>query len=130
MAESIQSLERRRNDIAQQIAGLGDFRPGSVTAIRKKCGKANCCCLEEHHPGHGPHWRLTYKIEGRTYTESLTGAAIQKAEGEVAEFRKFQELSREFIEVNTAICQLRTVDSSARQEKKRPKASKRKLPKR
>jgi hypothetical protein len=129
MAESIQSLERRRNDIAQQIARLGDFRPGSVTAIRKKCGKANCCCTDEGHPGHGPHWRLTYKIDGRTYTESLTGAAIRKAEGEIAEFRKFQELSREFVEVNTAICQLRPVDSTGLQEKKRPKASKRKLPK-
>ena len=33
MAESIQGLERRRNDIAQQIAELGDFRPGSVTPL-------------------------------------------------------------------------------------------------
>jgi len=130
MVESIQSLERRRNEIAQQIGELGDFRPGSVTAIRKKCGKANCCCLDEEHPGHGPHWRLTYKRDGRTYTESLTGAAIQKAEGEIAEFRKFQRLSREFVEVNTAICQLRSVDTAGQQEKKRPKASKRKWPKR
>ena len=130
MAESIESLERRRNDIAQQIAGLGDFRPGSVTAIRKKCGKSNCCCLDESHPGHGPHWRLTYKVEGRTYTESLAGAAIGKAEGEIAEFRKFQQLSREFVGVNTAICQLRSVDSAGPKEKKPPKAFKRKLPKR
>lgn len=91
--KSIQSLERRRNDIAQQIGELGDLRPGSVTAIRKKCGKANCCCLDNGHPGHGPHWRLTYKRDGRTYTESLTGAAIEKAEGEVAVFRKFQQFA-------------------------------------
>lgn len=126
MAESIESLELRRNDITQQIAGLGDFRPGSVTAIRKKCGKANCCCLDESHPGHGPHWRLTYKIEGRTYTESLTGPAIHKAESEIAEFRKFQQLSREFVDVNTAICQLRSVDAVDLKEKKRRKAFKRK----
>jgi hypothetical protein len=130
MTESIQGLERRRNEIAQQIAGLGDFRPGSVTAIRKKCGKPNCCCVEEEHPGHGPHWRLTYKVEGKTYTESLTGDAIRKAEGEIAEFRKFQQLSRDFVEVNTAICQQRVVESAGLQEKKRPKASKRKSPKR
>jgi hypothetical protein len=128
--ESIQSLERRRSDIAQQIGELGDLRPGSVTAIRKKCGKAKCCCLEKEHPGHGPHWRLTYKRDGRTYTESLTGAAIEKAEGEVALFRKFQQLSRQFVEINIAICQLRSVDDTGQQEKKRPKASKRKWPKR
>jgi hypothetical protein len=130
MAETIQSMERRRDDIVQQIAGLGDLRPGSVTAIRKKCGKANCCCLDDKHPGHGPHWRLTYKIDRRSYTESLTGDAIPKAEREIAEFRKFQQLSREFVEVNTAICQRRSVDSAGLEEKKRPKASTRKLPKR
>jgi len=128
MTEPIQGLERRRNEIAQQIAGLGDLRPGSVTAIRKKCGKANCCCLNEDHPGHGPHWRLTYKVDGKTQTESLVGEAIQKAESEVAEFRKFQQLSREFIEINTRICKLRPLNASGRQEKKRRKLSKRRLP--
>jgi len=130
MLDSIQSLERRRSEIAQQISGLGDFRPGSVTAIRKKCGKSNCCCVEEQHPGHGPHWRLTYKVDGRTQTESLTGEAIPKAEDEIAEFRRFQQLSREFVEVNTRICQLRPVEPAGGEKKKRPKPSRRKSPKR
>ena len=130
MAETIEALERRRKDIVEKIAQLNDLRPGSVTAIRKKCGKRNCCCLEEQHPGHGPHWRLTYKGEGTSRTESLTGDAIGKAEEEIAEFRKFQQLSREFIEVNTRICQLRRAEGRAGQEKKRPKAFGRKLPRR
>lgn len=127
MAETIEVLERRRSEITEQIARLSDLRPGSVTAIRKKCGKSNCCCLDEKHPGHGPHWRLTYKADGVTRTESLAGEAIQKAEGEIAEFRRFQQLSREFVEINTRICQLRRAEVSMGQEKKRPKAFKRKL---
>jgi len=126
MGETVQGLERRRNEIVQQIAGLGDLRPGCVTSIRKKCGKSNCCCVEADHPGHGPHWRLTYKSEGRTQTESLTGDAIEKAEGEIAEFRRFQQFSREFVEVNTRLCRLRAVEGPAQQEKKRRKRSKRK----
>jgi hypothetical protein len=119
MAETLQSLERRRNAIAQQIADLGDMRPGSVTAIHKKCGKPSCCCTGEDHPGHGPHWRLTYKSRGRSLTESLTGAAIAKAEGEIAEFRRFQQLSRELIEISTRICQIRPAEPVGLQEKKR-----------
>lgn len=126
MAETLHSLERRRNEIAQQITGLGDLRPGSVTAIHKKCGKPGCCCTREDHPGHGPHWRLTYKSGGRSLTESLTGAAIAKAEGEIAEFRRFQQLSREFVEISTRICQLRPAEAAGLQEKKRPKPSTRK----
>ena len=130
MAETIETLEKRRSEIVERIGQLSDLRPGSVTAIRKKCGKANCCCLEPLHPGHGPHWRLTYKVEGTSRSESLTGDAIEKAEEEIAEFRKFQQLSREFVEVNTRICQLRRVEGRSGQEKKRPKASVRKWPRR
>jgi hypothetical protein len=74
---------------------------------------------------------LTYEAEGRTRTQSLPSAQErQKAEAEVAEFRRFQQLNRDFVEVNTAICQLRSVEAVAPQEKKRPQPSKRKSPKR
>ena len=59
-------------------------------------------------------------------SESLpTPAAIHKAEREVAEFRNFQQLSREFIETNAKICHLRPVQEGleTEQEKKRPKRS-------
>lgn len=129
MAGSIQGLERRRGDIVQEIGGLGDLRPGSITAVRKRCGKAGCCCAEPEHLGHGPQWRLTYKSGGKTHTQSLTGAVkIQKAEREIAEFRRFQQLSREFVEVSTRLCQLRPDEPVAPEEKKRPKRSKRKSP--
>jgi len=130
MTESIRGLERRRREITEEIGSLGDFRPGSVTAIQKKCGKPNCCCVEQDHPGHGPHWRLTYKVEGRTRSESLTGDAIQKAEEEIAEFRRFQQLTREFVEINTRICQLRPAEAGLREEKKRRMPSKERSPRR
>ena len=58
-------------------------------------------CHRPRDPGHGPNLRLTYKWRGKTVTESLpTPAAVRKAEREVAEFRRFQQLSREFVEVN------------------------------
>src|SRR5438094_5035303 len=81
MPNSVHELERRRADIVQKIAGLGDLRPGSITTTQGKCGKPTCHCAEADHPGHGPHWRLTYKSEGRTRTQSLPSAQErQKAE--------------------------------------------------
>src|SRR5437016_13021712 len=74
MPNSVHELERRRADIVQKIAGLGDLRPGSITTTQGKCGKPTCHCAEADHPGHGPHWRLTYKVEGRTRTQSLPSA--------------------------------------------------------
>jgi hypothetical protein len=92
----------------------------------RRCGKPNCHCAQPQDAGHGPDFRLTYKVEGKTRTESLpTPAARHKAEREVAEFRKFQQLSRALVETNAAICHLRPVQKEAdtEPEKKRRKPS-------
>jgi len=54
-----------------------------------------------------------------------TPAAIQKAEREVEEFRKFQQLTREFLGTSAEICRLRPLDEGAETElkKKRSKRS-------
>jgi hypothetical protein len=52
---------------------------------------------------------------------------VRKVEQEVAEFHRYQELSRAFVEVNEKICRLRPIEEILTpQEKKRPKPSARK----
>jgi hypothetical protein len=126
MPLSLQDLEQQRSAIVRQLAELGDFRPGSITATSGRCGKPNCRCHHPHQPGHGPTDRLTYKLAGKTVTEALPNpAALGKAKREVAEFRKFQELSQRFVEINTRICRWRPLPEAAAsvEEKKRPRRS-------
>src|SRR5919201_5218673 len=107
MTQSLPDLEQRREVIAQRIAQLGDLRPGSITSTSGRCGKPDCRCHQPGQPAHGPNFRLSYKVHGKTVSESLsTHSAIQKAEREVEEFRKFQELTREFLGTNAEICRL------------------------
>ena len=129
MTHSLADFEQRRQAIAQQVAQLGDLRPGSITSTSGRCGKPGCRCHQPGQPVHGPNLRLTYKVDGKTVSESLpTPAAIHKAEREVAEFRKFQQLTREFVETNAEICQLRPTEDEPQtdQEKKRQRRSARK----
>jgi hypothetical protein len=124
--ESLESLEQQRANIANQIAALGDLRAGSITPTTGRCGKTNCHCHQPNDPGHGPNLRLTFKVDGKTVTESLPDqAAARKADREIAEFRKLQVLHKEFIEVNAQICQMRPSgpDTLLPEEKKRPKRS-------
>lgn len=125
MLPSLRELEEQKRALARTIFELGDLRPGSITGIIRRCGKPNCHCARPGDPGHGPNLRLTYKVQGKTITEALpTPTAVRKAEGEIAEFRKFQELSHAFVQVNEQICRLRPVEESLTpQEKKRPKRS-------
>jgi len=121
MPESLQDLELRRTEIAKQFARLGDLRSGSISDTSGRCGKPNCHCHRPGQPVHGPNPRLTFKVEGKTVSESLpTPAAQKKAEREIAEFRHFEQLIREFIVVNAKICHARGVETQPLpQEKKR-----------
>jgi len=108
-----------------QILELGDFRSGSITAINGRCGKPNCHCHQPNQPGHGPNFRLTRKVDGKTVSESFSSAAeLRKAQREVETFHRFRQLSQELLEVNETICQSRPVeDALSLQEKKRRKRS-------
>ena len=125
MADSLAALEQQRSSILSQILELGDFRSGSMTAINGRCGKPNCHCHRPNQPGHGPNFRLTRKINGKTVSESFSSAAeLHKAQREVEAFHRFRQLSQVLLEVNERICRARPVgDTLSPEEKKRPKRS-------
>src|SRR6516165_9604854 len=101
MSKSIADLEVERVRLISEMAALQDLRPGCVTGIVRRCGKPTCHRSKPGDPGHGPTLRLTYKAEGKTISEALsTPAALRKAELEIGEFRKYQQISRDFVEVN------------------------------
>ncbi|MDP2996850.1 MAG: hypothetical protein Q8N47_05125 [Bryobacterales bacterium] len=129
MPKSLESLAQRRVQITDRIAALGDLRCGSITSTTGRCGKPNCHCHQPNQTGHGPNPRLTYKVQGKTVTESLPDwASMRKAEREIGEFRKYQALHKEFLQVNAQICQMRPPepDTLSEQEKKRSKRSNKK----
>lgn len=125
MPEFLATLEQQRSSILMQILELGDLRSGSITAINGRCGKPSCHCHQPNHPGHGPNFRLTRKINGKTISESFSSAAeLRKAQREVEAFHRFRQLSQELLEVNEKICRVRPVaETLSPEEKKRPKRS-------
>lgn len=115
MPDSLADLELKRARLLTELAELGNFRAGSVTALVRRCGKPGCRCAEPGDPGHGPNLRLTYKVKGKTKSESLPNrAAVRKARQEIATFRRFQAWTREFIEVNERICRATGAGGRAR----------------
>ena len=125
MNDSLPQLEAKKSGLLRQLATVGDLRRGSITATSGKCGKPNCHCAKRGDPGHGPNFRLTRRVAGKTTTETFgSAAALRKAQQEVAEFHRFQKLSGEVVEVSERICALLPVqDTSTPEEKKRPRRS-------
>jgi hypothetical protein len=125
MPESLAALEQKRSAILSKILELGDFRSGSVTAVSGRCGKPNCRCHQPNQPDHGPNFRLTRKVQGKTVSETFSSAAeLRKAQREVEVFHRFRQLSQDLLEVNESICRTRPVEETpSAQEKKRRKRS-------
>lgn len=133
MPHSLTALERQRTAILSRLLDRGDFRSGSISAGSGRCGKPNCRCRQPGQPAHGPNYRLTRKVNGKTVSETFASPAQRrKAQREVDNFQRFRELSRQLLNVNEQICRLRPVEEDAElstQEKKRPKQSSKKSPK-
>ena len=127
MPDPMPQLEAQRTNLFRQLAALGDFRRGSITATSGKCGKPTCHCAKGDDSGHGPNFRLTRKVQGKTVTETFAAPAVlRKAQQEVATFHRFQELCGQIIEVSEKICALRPVEETLTpEEKKRLKRSRR-----
>ena len=128
MPESLVDLEQQRSAILQQMLRLPDFRSGSITAIRGTCGKPTCRCHQPNQPGHGPNYRLTRKVKGKTVTETFASSAeLHQAQREVETYHRFRQLAQELLEINEKICLARPMEQLAGAKKKRRKSSSRKL---
>ena len=124
MSDDLATLETQRSQLLEEFLRLGDLRPGSITAVIRRCGKPTCHCAKPHDPGHDPQLRLTRRVAGKTITETFPNpGALRKAQQEVAEFHRFQELSEDLVDINEKICALRPVEPQrggwTEQEKKR-----------
>ncbi|MGI8746487.1 MAG: DUF6788 family protein [Bryobacteraceae bacterium] len=111
MPDSLPELEAQRSKILRQFNTLGDLRPGSICAVARRCGKPTCHCAKPNDPGHDPQIRLTRRMDGKTVAESFPSpAAWRKAQAEIDEYRRLQQLGVELITVNERICRQRPVE--------------------
>lgn len=110
MAPTLAEMEAQRFDLLQQFLTLGDFRPGTVSAIPRRCGKSGCHCAKPDGEGH-PQFRLLRKEKGKSVSESFaTPSALRRAAEQVHEYHRFRDLIAQLTEINERICRLRPAE--------------------
>ena len=110
MEETIESLEKKRAELYTQLQETGDFRRGIISVLYRKCGKANCACAKDGHPGHGPQHIWNTTIKGKSYARNVKlGPEMQKYLDEIDNNRRFLKISEEIVVINERICDLRPV---------------------
>ena len=106
-SESLQELESKRHRLQNEIASLPDMRQGSLMKIQRRCGKSNCHCAQDGDPGHRPAFILTRRDQGKTVTRSIPASKVDTAREQLGVFQRYQDLSRELVEVSIQICDLK-----------------------
>jgi len=48
---TLAKLESDRSKLLEEFLRLGDLRPGSITAVIRRCGKPTCHCAKPNDPG-------------------------------------------------------------------------------
>ena len=107
---ALADMERKRESLYKQLQETGDFRRGIISVTYRKCGKKNCACAQEGHPGHGPQHLWNTTIKGKSYAKSLKlGPEMEKYLEEIANHQCFLKLCGDLVEVNERICDMRPV---------------------
>jgi hypothetical protein len=108
MGETLESLEKKREALYRKLHDVGDLRRGMVSENFRKCGKPNCACAQEGHPGHGPQHLWNATIKGKSHAKNLKeGPELRKYLNETANHRVFRALCEELVEMNERICDTR-----------------------
>jgi hypothetical protein len=110
MEKTLASLEIKREQLYRQLMEIGDFRRGTISVTYRKCGKKNCACAKEGHPGHGPLYLWNATIGGKSFAKNLKlGAEMDKYLEETSNYKKSLSIFDALIEVNEQISSLRPV---------------------
>jgi hypothetical protein len=105
---SLPELEAERDQLFARLAGVGDFRRGSVSENWRKCGKPNCACAAPDHPGHGPRFLWTRSAGRRKRIgRQLSAGEVEKVRREIARHAEFTATVEQITEVSEQICEAR-----------------------
>jgi len=108
MEKELKELEEERRKLYRKLSAIGDLRRGTISVNYRKCGKPNCICAQEGHPGHGPQYLWNATIKCKSYAKSIPlGPELEKYKQETDNHRQFTKLCEEIVIANERICDLR-----------------------
>ena len=90
---TVAAIERKIAKIKRDLAKLGDMRPGSLSAQTRSWG--------------GQYCQLSYTHQGKGRTEYVPKQQRKKVERQIANYRRFRELTKQWVELAIELCKLK-----------------------
>lgn len=95
---TVQQIDETILQLKQELLALGPLHPGSLSKQYQVCGKPGCkCCDPENPRPHGPYTKLTYVYHGKFTCRFVRAEAVTEVTALVATFKKFRQLTDDWI---------------------------------
>ena len=109
-----QDLEQRIQKIKQQLAALGDLRPGALSQQYNVCGNPGCRCKATPPLKHGPYYQISLTRHGKSTSQFVREQDLPEVQQQLENYRQLRELVDEWIGLSAELSSLRL------QEKRQP----------
>ncbi len=95
MKKFLNRIEKIKDEIAQ----VGEMRPGSLSEQYNVCGNPTCRCKDKKNPKkHGPYYQLSYTWKRKSTSEFVRKEDVDAVKKQLANYKRFMELRDEWIE--------------------------------
>jgi len=103
----MKNMRQRIETIKNQLLGLGEIRPGSLSLQYNVCGNPTCRCKRPDNPvRHGPYYQLSYTRNRKSKTEFVRSEDVKEVRQQLKNYRRFKELTDEWIDLSLELARL------------------------
>jgi len=115
---TLQQIDEKILRLKQRLLALGPLHPGSLSRQYQVCAKPGCKCCDPRKPRpHGPYTKLTYVHRGKYTCRFVRAGAVQEVTALVDAFRRFRQLSQEWVALSIQRAQLGPLQRAVRSSK-------------
>ncbi len=82
----LKQIEKRIARIKVELAGIGEMRPGSLTAQYRDKEKAS-----------GPYYQLSYAHEKKNHTNYIRADCVTEVRQQIENYQRFKKLTTEWV---------------------------------
>jgi len=118
MNASLSQLEKRREQILQQIGAIDRLRRGSLSRQFFKTPRPDAKAQQ------GPYFVLQGYIQGKKFSQRVPAQQAPQVEPLVANYKRFVELAEEFVTVTDQITRLAETQPDVKKKNSRPRSAK------
>jgi len=107
MLNRTEFLDGRIQSIKEEIAALGDLRPGAMSLQYNICGNPSCRCKADPPVKHGPYPQVSFTWHGKSSSQFVRQEDVEEVRQQLENYHRLRDLVDEWIGLALELSRLR-----------------------